>query len=75
MTTTVIVKANHGWPVKVTAVDKSADGTEARTEMRVEKNTEVSFAIWSGRDILVREIQPDEADFDAAAPASEPTAA
>lgn len=58
MTTTVIVKANHGWPVDVTA-KHPATGAIAWTQ-RVEPNTEQSFSAHNCADLVVHEVQPVE---------------
>jgi hypothetical protein len=60
MTTTVTVKANHGWPVRVTHIDRSPDGQTRETISRVEPGMEGVHAIWDGRDLLIHEIQPHE---------------
>ncbi|WP_296585716.1 DUF2829 domain-containing protein [Xanthobacter sp.] len=60
MTTSVVVKANHGWPVKVTKLDpKIGAPLEFLIEM-VEPNTERTVYCHSGQDLLVHEVQPDE---------------
>lgn len=56
MTTTVIVKANHGWPVRVTPL--SSNGCEVDGPRTVEPATEQSFVFFDGRDLLIREVQP-----------------
>lgn len=58
MTTTVVVKANHGWPVDVTATDPKS-GEKSWTQ-RVEPNTEQTFHAHSGADLLIHEVQPSE---------------
>ncbi|NEI70973.1 hypothetical protein GR212_15420 [Rhizobium lusitanum] len=58
MTTTVIVQANHGWPVDVTVIDTATN--EARTTARVPKDHEVPFYVHSGQDLLIHEVQPYE---------------
>lgn len=62
MTTAVIVEANHGWPVRVTQIE-SGIVAEARREhvTEVPAGERMTFFIWSGHDLLVSEIQPDEA--------------
>ncbi|MBO4168875.1 hypothetical protein [Cereibacter azotoformans] len=60
MTTTVIVKANHGWPVDVTPI-----GIETRAlgmKTRVAPNTEQTFYAHSGQDLLIHEVQPTDVD-------------
>ena len=59
MTTAVVVKANHGWPVDVTAKDPKT-GEVAWTQ-RVEPATEQTFHIHSGADLVVHEVPPAEA--------------
>lgn len=57
MTTEIIVKANHGWPVDVTPVSRGH--LTARTS-RVPAGESRSFFVHSGQDLLVHEVQPDE---------------
>lgn len=59
MTTTVVVKANHGWPVDVTA--KYPKSGETVWTQRVEPNTERVFCVHSSADLHIHEVQPDEA--------------
>lgn len=61
MTTTVVVKANHGWPVRVTPINpKTGDvDHQGRVEI-VEKDSEQTFHVHSTRDLMIHEIQPDE---------------
>lgn len=63
MTTTITVKANHGWPVKVSGHDPK---TLASTgyEHTVPAGEEMDFVVHSGQDLFVHEIQPDEAIID-----------
>ena len=63
MTTTIIVKANHGWPVDVTSKNAKT-GESMGPAQRVEKNAERSFAVFGGTDLLVHEVQPDEIEAD-----------
>ncbi len=58
MTTTVKVEANHGWPVDVTPVNPKTG--ELSAVQRVEKNTERTFYVHSGMDLLIHEVQPEE---------------
>lgn len=58
MTTAVIVKANHGWPVDVTAKDPKT-GRHAWSQ-RVEPNCEQTFSVHSSADLHVHEVQPAE---------------
>jgi hypothetical protein len=66
MTTKVVVEANHGWPVKVTGVkvgtleDVAYGGTVPAGEKR-------DFHVHSSMDIVVHEIQPNEAQNEIAA--------
>lgn len=60
MTTEVVVKANHGWPVTVMQVDpKTAEAIGL--PQTVEAGSERTFHIHSGADLHVHEVQPDEA--------------
>jgi len=62
MTTNIVVKANHGWPVKVTRLDpKTGKVLEVYPPEVVEANTERTICCHSGADLLVHEVQPDEA--------------
>ena len=67
MTTTVIVKANHGWPVSVMQVDPKTVATIGMP-VTVEPNTEQTFCVHSGADLHIHEIQP------AASPSNEAAA-
>lgn len=59
MTTTVTVKANHGWAVAVMQVDpKTAEAIGL--PQTVEPGTERTFCVHSGADLHVHEVQPDE---------------
>lgn len=60
MTTTVIVKANHGWPVDVTPCDPAVRGVSLGSTTRVEPNTEQTFYVHGGQDLLIHEVQPLE---------------
>ncbi len=59
MTTTVLVEANHGWPVRVTPL--TADGWAVGPVVIVEPAFAQTFHVHSGQDLLVHEIQPHEA--------------
>lgn len=59
MTTTVVVRANHGWPVDVTRV-KPGWREDPSSTTRVQPNTEQAFAVWDGQDLLIHEVQPSE---------------
>lgn len=58
MSTTVIVKANHGWPVSVQPL--SVDGSAVGPRQRGDAGAEGSFVVHSGQDLLIHEIQPAE---------------
>lgn len=60
MTTEVIVKANHGWPVKVTPF--SLDGGFVAPASVVDAGTERSFFVHSTQDLHIHEMQPGEAE-------------
>lgn len=61
MTTTVIVQANHGWPVDVTPKQFNAAGLAVDGQtIRVLPNTEQVFYVHSGQDLLIHEVQPEE---------------
>ncbi|MCL8385557.1 hypothetical protein [Xanthobacter aminoxidans] len=56
MTTSIVVKANHGWPVKVTKLDpKTGAPLEFLTEM-VEPNTERTVYCHNSQDLLIHEV-------------------
>ena len=63
MTTQVNVKANHGWPVKVTAIDptKPKDYPVVWVQI-VPKNEERVFHVHSNADLIIHEIQPGESE-------------
>ena len=61
MTTQVDVKANHGWPVKVTGRDpETGEKLEWYGEHSVEANTSRTFHVHSNLDLIIHEVQPDE---------------
>lgn len=61
MTTTITVKANHGWPVDVFAHDKPADGNrQGKLLGRVPAGETQDFHCHSHRDLFIHEVQPDE---------------
>lgn len=62
MTTETVVKANHGWPVKVTGVHPK-DGTLTNYGGIVPAGEERAFHCHSSMDLVIHEIQPDESDF------------
>ena len=57
MTTEVIVKATHGWPVLVTPV--AIGGGYVASVTTVEPGAERSFFVHAGQDLLIHEVQPD----------------
>ena len=59
MTTTVLVEANHGWPVRVMPL--TADGSFVGPVVTVEPAFAQTFHVHSGQDLLIHEVQPDEA--------------
>lgn len=58
MTTTITVKAGHGWPVDLTVIHPETGAAGATT--RVPANTTQDFYVHSGQDLLVHEVQPAE---------------
>ena len=65
MTTTVVVKANHGWPVDVQQIHpKTAEPISPIS--RVPKDTERTFCIHATADLRIHEVQPDELAAEAA---------
>ena len=72
MTTEVLIKANHGWPVRVTRIyPASVGGAETAAEPDVVPAGEQrSFFVYDGCDLRVHEIQPSELPPPAAAPPS-----
>lgn len=62
MTTTITVKANHGWPVRVTPLDPKTGEVDPQGQVQiVPKDSEQTFHVHSTRDLLIHEMQPDEA--------------
>lgn len=59
MTTTVTVKALHGWPVDVTVV---RNGETLFPTRRVPNGEERDFYVHSGHDLLIHEVQPGEVE-------------
>lgn len=58
MTTKVTVDAHAGWPVEVTTIDLSADGTRLEHPAQiVAPNTVQDFYVHSHRALHVREMQ------------------
>ena len=64
MTTTVTVKANHGWPVDVTRLAIGAAYVAPKT--RVAAGETRDFIVHSGHDLLIHEVQPSELAAEAA---------
>ena len=60
MTTTVIVKANHGWPVDVEGFHPKTGEKIAHYGGRVGANEERTFHVHSTMDLRIHEVQPDE---------------
>lgn len=56
MTTEVIVKANHGWPVEVRPISVGVGATGPMR--RVKPGEMASFSVRSGQDLLIHEVQP-----------------
>lgn len=80
MTTNIVVKANHGWPVKCTAIDPKTGEplgyihpeTKERIEYPptiVDAGSERTISVHSGADLYIHEIQPGEEGFKRAEPA------
>ena len=67
MTTTVIIKANHGWPVDVTPLAIGA--AYVAPKMRVAAGETREFSVHSGQDLLIHEVQPSALAAEAAAQA------
>ena len=60
MTTTVTVKANHGWPVDVQGVDAKT-GEKIETYVgRVPAGETRDFHCHSTMDLRIHEVQPEE---------------
>jgi hypothetical protein len=61
MTTKVTVEANHGWPVKVTAINpETGNPVSEHAGTVVPANGALTFYVHRGQDLLVHEIQPNE---------------
>lgn len=58
MTTEVIVKANHGWPVRVSTVDPQTN--EVKNVSIVPANETRSFYVFDSQDLKIHEVQPSE---------------
>lgn len=60
MTTTITVKANHGWPVKVKGTDPKTGAEIPNYGGVVEAGETRDFICHSSMDLHVHEVQPDE---------------
>lgn len=54
MTTSVVVKANHGWDVEVAKITPNGRQVEI-----VKAGTEVTVYVWDGQDLRIHELNPD----------------
>lgn len=68
MTTTVVVDAHAGWPVRVVQVDTKL--TDITTEIRkfetvVPPHEKASFAVWYGRHLEIHEMRRPEPEMKA----------
>lgn len=61
MTTEVIVKANHGWPVQISPL--TPNGTMAGPQVTVEPGSEWRGSVHSGQDLHIHEVQPQASDL------------
>jgi hypothetical protein len=65
MTTEVEIRANHGWPVKVTLQHKPAGGPAPEPETLIIPTGERKILfVHSHLDLIIHEIQPHEPDFE-----------
>lgn len=63
MTTSIDIKANHGWPVRFTAIDPTSE-TELPNHSGIVKAGDVlTVSVHSTMDIRIHEIQPSEPEF------------
>jgi hypothetical protein len=62
MTSTVVVKANHGRPIDVTVVFPKTGIPWIANAFHVAAGDEMTLVVHSGQDLLVHEVQPDEQD-------------
>ncbi len=63
MTTTVVVKANHGWPVKVSGVDPvTKEPTMGGYGGIVPAGETRDFICHSSMDLHIHEVQPSEVE-------------
>ena len=58
MTTTVTIKALHGWPVDVTPVSTGPHAVGPKS--RVPAGQARDYVVHSGQDLLIHEVQPGE---------------
>jgi len=58
MTTKVTVDAHAGWPVQVTRIDTTEDGTEIVNPSSdvVPANEKRDFSVWQGSDLRIKEM-------------------
>lgn len=70
MTTTVTVKANHGWPVKVTA--RYLSGGDLVPAPTVAAGETRDFYVYANMDLLIHEVQPGEGEQQGEPKQSEP---
>lgn len=59
MTTTVTIKANHGWPVRVERVNPDTEESIGEPYI-VKAGDEFVTSVHSGSDLRIHEIQPNE---------------
>ena len=62
MTTTITVKAGHGWPVDVAGIAPETGNRIETYGGRVEAGVTQEFICHSGMDLHIHEVQPDESD-------------
>lgn len=60
MTTTITVKANHGWPVNVKGINPKTGEETAEYGWNVPAGETRDFHCHSGMDLLIHEVQPEE---------------
>lgn len=58
MTTTITVDAHAGWPVDVTSID-TQNGSDSRSTERVPAYEKRNVYVYSGRELLIREVPRD----------------
>jgi hypothetical protein len=64
MTTKVTVEANHGWPVKVIAVDPKTGNWLDHGVTIVAAGNKRDFYVHNTLDLIVHEVQPDEKTYE-----------